>query len=72
MIMGTRSLAESDILYENPTHWVLAVGSKGFEVYRKTITHSVRCASIGHGPAPQLGLTRALAEADRRHALTLR
>ena len=25
--MATRSLVESDILYENPTHWVLAVGS---------------------------------------------
>lgn len=56
---------EKDIAYENATHWVLSVGAKGFEVYKKTITHSVRVAQIGHGAT--LGLPRAIAEADRRH-----
>lgn len=62
---------EADIAYENATHWVLSVGARGYEVYRKTITHSVRCAQIGHGAAPNLGITRAIAEADLRHALSL-
>ena len=56
-------LKESEILFENPTHWVFDAGRKGFEVYRNTITHSVRVASIGRG----LGLERAIQEANKRH-----
>jgi len=58
----------SDIAYETHDFWVLSVDTKGFEVYRKGATASTRCASIGHGEAPNLGLTRAKAEADRRQA----
>lgn len=57
-------LTENKILYENPTHWVLDVGVNGFEVYRKTITHSIRVARIGRS----LGIERAISEADRRDA----
>lgn len=57
---------ECDIKYENGEFWVLDVGDRGFEVYRSGITHSTRVASIGRGQSPQLGLTRAIAEADRR------
>ena len=56
-------LKESDILFENPTHWVFDAGDKGYEVYRNTITHSVRVASIGKS----LGLGRAIHEANKRH-----
>ena len=56
-------LKESEILFENPTHWVFDAGNKGFEVYRNTITHSVRVASIGRS----LGLERAILEANKRH-----
>lgn len=58
-------MKESDILYENPTHWVARSAKTGFEVYRKGITHSTRCASIGF--EGDRGLQRAKAEADRRH-----
>lgn len=56
---------ERDIAYENDTHWVLRK-SAGFEVYRKGVTHSVRCAIIGF--KGEKGLTRAKEEADKRHA----
>jgi len=56
---------ERDIAYENSTHWVLRKPD-GFEVYRKDVTHSVRCARIGF--KGDTGLTRAIQEADRRHA----
>jgi hypothetical protein len=56
-------LKESDILYENATHWVYDAGAKGYEVYRNTITHSERVASIGRS----LGLDRAILEADKRN-----
>lgn len=60
-------MSEADILYENATHWVArsSKGWKGFEVYRKDITHSTRCAVIGFEGDP--GFQRAKAEADRRH-----
>lgn len=56
-----------DIKYETSDYWVLSVGPKGFEVYQKGLTHSTRVASIGHGET--LGLSRAIAEADKRQAL---
>lgn len=56
-------MKESDILFENDTHWVFDAGKKGFEVYRKTITHSERVASIGRS----LGLDRAISEANKRN-----
>ena len=62
------SYREEDIKHETKDFWVLDVGKKGYEVYKTGITHSTRVASIGHGPAPQLGLTRAITEADRRQA----
>lgn len=55
---------ESQIVYETPKHWVFDNGSKGFEVYRKTITHSERCAIIGY--TGTIGLERAKAEIERR------
>jgi hypothetical protein len=60
--------ALSDIKHETRSFFVLAV-SKGFEVMEKRGTHSARVASIGNGPAPSLGITRAIAECDRRQAL---
>jgi len=59
---------EGNIAYENGTHWVLDDPKKKFlEVYRTGLTHSVRCAQIGRGLDDPL--QRAIAEADRRHAL---
>ncbi len=58
------------ILYQTAHHYVVAAADpkKGFEVYRNEGVAAVRCGIIGHGPAPSLGLTRAIAEADRREA----
>lgn len=58
---------EKDIAYENGTHWVLAKGNAGYEVYRTTSTHSERRAIIGFTGVA--GLRRAIVEADRRDAL---
>ena len=57
-------IKESQIVYETNKHWVLDLGDKGYEVYRKTITHSERCARIGFTGAN--GLDRAKAEIERR------
>ncbi len=51
------------IVYENSTHWVKSIKS-GFEIYRKGVTHSVRCAQIGFKGTQ--GINRAIKEADRR------
>lgn len=59
-------IKESQIVYETPKHWVLDCGLKGYEVYRKTITHSERCARIGF--TGDKGLERAKAEIERREA----
>lgn len=56
-------------LYETAHFWVRDAGSKGFEVYRNGATASTKVASIGHGPAPNLGLARAIAEANRREEI---
>lgn len=61
------SYTEKDIAHENPTHWVLKTPKGHFEVYRKGLTHSTRCAYIGF--SGRVGIQRARAEADRRHAL---
>ena len=58
-------MKESDILYENRTHWVMAVKT-GYEVYKIGVTHSTRCAQIGW-PNSDKGLNRAILEADRRN-----
>ena len=58
-------MKEQDILYENPTHWVMAVPT-GYEVYSIGVTHSTRCAQIGW-PNSEKGLNRAITEADKRH-----
>lgn len=57
---------EKVIRYETPNFWVKDVGVRGFEVYKTGLVVSTRVACIGHGPAPRLGLTRAIAECDRR------
>jgi len=59
-------IKESQIVYETNKHWVLNCGDKGFEVYRKTITHSERCATIGF--TGDKGLERAKAEIERRES----
>lgn len=58
------SYREKDIKYETSGFWVLDVGPKGFEVYRKELTHSTRCAQIGF--RGDVGLAKAVAECDRR------
>ena len=58
-------MREQDIVFSTARHWVLRV-STGFEVYRNTTTHSVRCARIGF--KGDEGLTRAKAEIERREA----
>lgn len=59
---------ESDIAYENATHWVLDKGKGWFEVYRKTVTHSVRCATFHFSNDASYALIRAISDADRRDA----
>jgi len=61
------SYREQDIKHETRDYWVLDAGAKGFEVYRTGITHSTRCAQIGH--IGQIGLDKAIAECERRQAL---
>ena len=56
-------IKSSDILYETGDYWVLKVKT-GYEVYKNGLTHSVRCAQIGY--KGQVGLTKAINEADRR------
>jgi hypothetical protein len=53
----------SRILYENATHWVCDE-PKAYVVYRNGVTVSERRATIGKS----LGLSRAIAEADKRSA----
>lgn len=60
-------IKESQIVYETNKHWVLDLGNRGYEVYRKTITHSERCAVIGF--TGDKGLDRAKAEIERREAI---
>lgn len=62
-------IPEARIVHETRDFWVLAVGARGFEVYRTGLTHSTRVASIGHGPGPNLGLQRAIAECERRQTI---
>jgi hypothetical protein len=57
--------SEADIMHENSTHWVLRTAT-GFEVLRKGLTHSTRCAVFGRN-LPS-ALSRAIADADKRHA----
>lgn len=56
---------EADIMFEKGNHWVLKV-DYGFEVYKTTITHSIRCARIGF--KGEQGLSRAIAEVERRES----
>lgn len=59
---------EADIVHENATHWVHNKGVGWFEVYRKTATHSVRCATFHFSNNVSYALIRAISEADRRDA----
>lgn len=54
----------SDIVTESANHFAIRVGEKGFEVYRKGLTHATRCAIIGY--TGDRGLQRVSAEIERR------
>ncbi|WP_157112353.1 hypothetical protein [Pandoraea faecigallinarum] len=62
---------EADIVHENATHWVHCKGVGRFEVYRKTTTHSVRCATFHFSHDASYALFRAIADADSRDAACL-
>lgn len=53
-----------DVKHETANHWVLAVGDKGYEVYRTGLTHSTRVGIIGF--TGERGLERAKQECTRR------
>jgi hypothetical protein len=58
---------ESQVVHETPDYWVLDTLKPGwFEVYRKGITHSTRCATVSD--STQWGKARAdaVAECNRR------
>lgn len=55
-----------DIRHETANHWVLETPHQ-MVVYRTTITHSVRVATIGY--TGERGLAKAVAECARREAL---
>lgn len=58
-------MTESEILYQQGDYWICRA-SAGYEVYKNSGTHSVRCAVIGYpGDA---GLERAKMEVNRRNA----
>lgn len=59
---------EQRIVHETRDYFVTDEGQAGYRVWRNTFVAAERCASIGHGPAPQLGITRAIAECNRRQA----
>jgi hypothetical protein len=54
------------VVFESANHLIFWIES-GFEIYKKNITHSVRCAQIGF--KGQEGLKRAKNELERREAL---
>ena len=53
----------NDIKHETPNYWVLSV-TNGYEVYKKGLTHSTRCAIIGYSNGA--GLKRAIKECNKR------
>lgn len=59
----------TDIRHETRDFFVLSVGDKGFEVYKTGCGAAVKVASIGNGPAPDLGIERAIRECKRRQAI---
>lgn len=59
----------ADILHQAGRFTVRkAAHGKGYEVYEEGPVAAERRASIGEGPGPHLGIQRAIAEAERRHA----
>lgn len=56
----------SDVVHETDKHFVLRV-KKGFEVYRNGVCAAEKCSTIGF--EGQEGLSRAIAEVERREAL---
>jgi hypothetical protein len=62
--MGDDMYKEKDIVYETKDFWVLEV-KYGYDVYKKGITHSIRCAQIGWANTDK-GLGRAIKECNRR------
>jgi hypothetical protein len=58
----------ADIRHETHDFWVLDTHTKGFEVYRKGCTSSTQCAIVDYSSLPDRGLTKAIAECDRRQA----
>jgi len=59
---------EHRILHESPdkTHYVMKHPKGFYEVYKNGPTVATRVASIGEGPGPNLGLSRAISEANKR------
>lgn len=53
----------ADIMHETNSHWVRRIKT-GFEVYKKGITHSTRCAQIGY--TGTIGLDKAITECNKR------
>jgi hypothetical protein len=58
---------ESQVVHETPDYWVLDTLKPGwFEVYRKGITHSTRCATVSDSAQPEKARSDAVVECNRR------
>lgn len=60
-------MREEDILHENGKYWVCKAqqkGKKGYEIYKVSTTHSVRCGQVG--VEGEKGLQIAITECDKR------
>jgi len=56
-----------NIIYETNNFWALRI-KKGFEVYKKGVTHSTRCARIGwEGENGWIEPIKAITLAVKRH-----
>lgn len=64
------SYKEKDIVHEGKNHWVLRVKPGYFEVYKRGITHSVRCDIIQFSNDESKALTRAIELCNRRDLST--
>lgn len=51
-------ITEDSIVYESGDYWILKTDRKIFEVYRNTITHAEKIATIGYQGT--YGLNRAI------------
>lgn len=55
-----------DLILHQSGAFTVRKATKGYEIYEEYGVAARRVASIGEGAGPSLGLTRAIAEADRR------